>query len=155
MQHLTGELEKVKGAPREMANPEELLRTQGALDAAMAKLTDTENQLETKDAMMKELVKTLEETREELARERSYVAQAFDNDEELIRIKDELQKAEERSKELEKEISSLNQIIEDSKAKPNHQTEETDKIVSEKVVEIAALAKQLEAAKEEIHDAKG
>ena len=131
--------------PKKTENSAELLRTQGALDAALAKLSNTEHQLETNNTMMKELVRTLEETREELAREKSYVAQAFDNDEELIRIKDELQKAEERCKELEKEISSLNQVIEDSQAKRNTQAEETDNIMA---TEMAVLAKQLEAAKE-------
>ncbi|PFX34646.1 Nuclear migration protein nudC [Stylophora pistillata] len=125
-----------------------------ALNAALAKLTDTEHQLETKNTMMKELVMTLEETREELARERSYVAQAFDNDEELIRIKDELQKGEQRCKELEKEISSLNQVIEDSQAKRNALAKETDNVISEKATKMAALTKKLEAATQEIRDAK-
>ena len=151
LQHLTNELQKEKEAPKKTENSAELLRTQGALDAALAKLSNTEHQLETNNTMMKELVRTLEETREELAREKSYVAQAFDNDEELIRIKDELQKAEERCKELEKEISSLNQVIEDSQAKRNTQAEETDNIMA---TEMAVLAKQLEAAKGEMHHAK-
>ena len=151
LQHLTNELQKEKEAPKKTENSAELLRTQGALNAALAKLSNTEHQLQTNNTMMKELVRTLEETREELAREKSYVAQAFDNDEELIRIKDELQKAEERCKELEKEISSLNQVIEDSQAKRNTQAEETDNIMA---TEMAVLAKQIEAAKGEMHHAK-
>ncbi|PFX33873.1 hypothetical protein AWC38_SpisGene1313 [Stylophora pistillata] len=157
-------------------NSADLLRTQGALNAAWVKLTDAEHQLETNlNTMMKELVRTLEQTKEELARERSYVAQAFDNDEELIRIKDtmkymnaiycedrasyvrikdELQKAEQRCKELEKEISSLNQVIEDSQAKKNALAKETDNVISEKATEMAALTKKLEAATQEVRDAK-
>ncbi|KAJ7363559.1 hypothetical protein OS493_009718 [Desmophyllum pertusum] len=104
LKHLTTELEKEKATPKAMADADELSRLKGALDATMAKLADTEKHLETKDSMMKELVRTLEETRDELARERSYVAQAFDNDEELIRIKEELQKAEAQTKELAENV---------------------------------------------------
>jgi len=88
LKHLTAELEKVKATPKVETDVDELSRTKGALGATMAKLVDAEKQLETRDSMMKELVRTMEETREELARERSYVAQAFDNDEEMIRIKE-------------------------------------------------------------------
>lgn len=82
-------------------NSADLLRTQGALNAALAKLKDTEHQLDTKKHNSERiLVRTSEQTKEELSHERSYVVQAFDNDDELIRVKDELQKAEQRCKEL-------------------------------------------------------
>ncbi|KAL9968581.1 hypothetical protein ACROYT_G020690 [Oculina patagonica] len=164
LKHLTAELEKAKAAPKVMTDHDEMSRTKGALEVTMAKLADTEKKLETKDSMMKELVRTLEATREELARERSFVAQAFDNDEEMIRIKDELQKAEAQTKELEKNlatkdeaISSLKKVIEETEARSlerNSQAEETEKAVAEKAAEITALAKQLEAAKEEMHGTK-
>ncbi|XP_022794635.1 tropomyosin-like [Stylophora pistillata] len=113
-------------------NSADLLRTQGALNAAWVKLTDAEHQLETNlNTMMKELDRA------------SYV-----------RIKDELQKAEQRCKELEKEISSLNQVIEDSQAKKNALAKETDNVISEKATEMAALTKKLEAATQEVRDAK-
>ena len=164
LKHITAELEKVKATPKVDADVNELSRTKGALEATMAKLADAEKQLETRYSMMKELERTLEETREELARERSYVAQAFDNDEEMIRIKEELQKAETQTKMLEKHlagkdevISSLKKDIENAKAtslEKNSQAEEKEKTISDKVVEVAALAEELNEAKEELHCTK-
>ena len=164
LKHLTSEVEKVKATPKVDADVNELSRTKGALEATMAKLADAEKQLETRDSMMKELVRTLEETREELARERSYVAQAFDNDEEMIRIKEELQKAETETKELEihladkdEVISSLKKDIENAKAtslEKNSQAEEKEQTIAGKVVEIAALAEQLTEDEGELHCAK-
>ena len=153
LKHLTSELEKVKATPKVDADVNELSRTKGALE-----------QLEARDSMMKELVRTLEETREELARERSYVAQAFDSDEEMIRIKEELQKAETQTKMLEKHladkdevISSLKKDIENAKAtslEKNSQAEEKEQTIAGKVVEVAALAEQHTEDEGELHCAK-
>ena len=141
-----------------MENAGEIEKLKAALEVARGKLSDAENNLENKESLMKELVRSLEETRDELARERSYVAQAFDNDEELIRIKDELQKAEVKTADLEKDLASKDQVITSLKQMVEIAKDEGKEITSQdeeaKKDEVEELMKQLEKAKEEVREAK-
>ena len=141
-----------------MENAGEIEKLKAALEVARGKLADAENNLENKESLMKELVRSLEETRDELARERSYVAQAFDNDEELIRIKDELQKAEVKTADLEKDLASKDQVITSLKQMVEIAKDEGKEITSQdeqaKKGEVEELMKQLEKAKEEVREAK-
>lgn len=141
-----------------MENAGEIEKLKAALEVARGKLADAENNLENKESLMKEVVRSLEETRDELARERSYVAQAFDNDEELIRIKDELQKAEVKTADLEKDLASKDQVITSLKQMVEIAKDEGKEISSQaeaaKKDEVEELMKQLEKAKEEVREAK-
>ncbi|KAK2570806.1 Kinesin-like protein KIF20B [Acropora cervicornis] len=159
LKHLTKELSTAKStATQRLENAEEIEKLKAALEVTRGKLEDAENNLENKESLMKELVRSLEETRDELARERSYVAQAFDNDEELIRIKDELQKTEVKTADLEKELASKEQVITSLKQMVEIAKDEGKEITSQdeeaKRDEVEELMKQLEEAKEEVREAK-
>ncbi|XP_015764855.1 PREDICTED: kinesin-like protein KIF20B [Acropora digitifera] len=159
LKHLTKELSTAKStATQRLENAGEIEKLKAALEVAKGKLADAENNLENKESLMKELVRSLEETRDELARERSYVAQAFDNDEELIRIKDELQKAEVKTADLEKDLASKDQVITSLKQMVEIAKDEGKEITSQdeqaKKDEVEELMKQLEKAKEEVREAK-
>ncbi|XP_067050248.1 kinesin-like protein KIF20B [Acropora muricata] len=159
LKHLTKELSIAKStATQHLENAGEIEKLKAALEVAKGKLADAENNLENKESLMKELVRSLEETRDELARERSYVAQAFDNDEELIRIKDELQKAEVKTADLEKDLASKDQVITSLKQMVEIAKDEGKEITSQdeeaKKDEVEELMKQLDKAKEEVREAK-
>lgn len=134
-----------------MENAGEIEKLKAALEVVKGKLADAENNLENKESLMKELVRSLEETRDELARERSYVAQAFDNDEELIRIKDELQKAEVKTADLEKDLASKDQVITSLKQMVEIAKDKGKEITSQdeeaKKDEVEELMKQLKKPK--------
>ncbi|XP_068755387.1 kinesin-like protein KIF20B [Montipora capricornis] len=156
LKHLTKELEIAKStAKQRMENAEEIDKLKAALELASSKLSDAEKNLENKESLMKELVRSLEETRDELARERSYVAQAFDNDEELIRIKDELQTAEKKTADLEKDLASkdeaIRQMVEVAKGEDK---ENSSPFEETKKGGVDELLKELEEVKEEVREAK-